>query len=54
MPLQNLLDDIFGEEEEFPSEIYGDNADRTVDRFAQLEGLEEQPIDELPQDDQPQ
>ena len=52
MSLQNLLDDIFGEEEVFPGETYGDNADRTEQRVGQLEGLEEQPIDELPQDEQ--
>jgi hypothetical protein len=50
MPLQNILDDIFGEEEQFPSEIFGDNADRTVERVEQLEDLEpiEQPIDDQP------
>ena len=48
MPLQNLLDDIFGEEEVFPSDAYGDNADRTVQRVRQLEAPEgpiEEPID---------
>ena len=40
MPLQNLLDDISSEEGDFPSDAYGDNADRTVERVAQLEDLE--------------
>lgn len=46
MSLQELFDDIFGEEE-FPSEIYGDNLNRTFERVAQLEGPEpiEEPID---------
>lgn len=43
MSLQELFDDIFGEEE-FPSEIYGDNLNRTFERVAQLEGPE--PIEE--------
>jgi hypothetical protein len=52
MPLQGILDDIFGPGEQSPSNVFGDNPDRTEQRVAQLEGLEEQPIEE-PGDGQP-
>jgi hypothetical protein len=46
MSLQELFDDIFGPGEQSPSDTYGDNSDRTVERVAQLEGLELPPIEE--------
>jgi hypothetical protein len=40
MSLQGILDDIFGPGEQSPSEIYGDNLNRTFERVEQFESTE--------------